>query len=148
MPTLLPTLLDYDPGLLAIIAHRWDVDLESLDRREAAETLAAAMLDPERAAAEWARLNDQERGALQMLLGAVDHKMTAAQFSRLFGEIRQMGPGKRDREKPHLHPVSVAETLYYRGLLAVAFDQGKTGVQPFVYAARPGRCAAGSPDRL
>ncbi len=33
MSTLLPTLLDYDPGLLAIIAHRWDVDLEALDKR-------------------------------------------------------------------------------------------------------------------
>jgi hypothetical protein len=133
MQTLLPTLLDYDPGLLAIVAHRWDVDLESLDKREAAETLAAVMLDPERAAAEWRRLNDPERGALQTLLSTAEHKMTASQFSRLFGEIRKMGPGKRDREKPHLNPVSVAETLYYRGLVAVAFDQGKTGVQTFVY---------------
>jgi hypothetical protein len=133
MPSLLPTLLDYDPGLLAIIAHRWDVDLEALDKREAADTLAAAMLDPERAAAEWARLNDQERGALQMLLGAVDHKMTVIQFSRLYGEIRVMGQAKRDREKPHLNPATVAETLYYRGLLAISFDQGKAGVQQFVY---------------
>jgi hypothetical protein len=133
MPSLLPTLLDYDPGMLAIIAHRWDVDLEALDKRAAAELLAAAMLDPERAAAEWARLNDQERGALQMLLGAVDHKMTIIQFSRLYGEIRVMGQAKRDREKPHLNPATVAETLYYRGLLAISFDQGKAGVQQFVY---------------
>jgi hypothetical protein len=133
MQTLLPTLLDYDPGLLAIVAHRWDVDLESLDKREAAEALAAVMLDPERAAAEWQRLNDPERGALQTLLSTAEHKMTGSQFSRLFGEIRQMGPGKRDREKPHLAPASVAETLYYRGLVAVAFDQSKTGVQAFVY---------------
>ncbi len=132
MPTLLPTLLDYDPGLLAIIAHRWDVDLEALDKRQAAETLAAAMLDPERAAAEWARLNDHERGAMQMLLGAVEHKMTVIQFGRLYGEVRQMGEAKRDREKPHLNPATVAETLYYRGLLAMSFDQGKAGVQQFV----------------
>ncbi len=39
---------------------------------------------------------------------------------------------KRDREKPHLNPATVAETLYYRGLLAMAFDQGKAGVQQFV----------------
>jgi hypothetical protein len=133
MPSLLPTLLDYDAGLLAIIAHRWDVDLEALDKRQAADLLAAAMLDPERAAAEWGRLNDQERGALQMLLGAVDHKMTVIQFSRLYGEIRVMGQAKRDREKPHLVPANVAETLYYRGLLAISFDQGKAGVQQFVY---------------
>jgi hypothetical protein len=133
MPTLLSTLLDYDPDLLAIIAHRWDVDLEALDKREAAEMLAAAMLDPSRAAAEWGRLSDHERAALQMALGAPEHKMTEAQFSRLFGEIRQMGPSKREREKPHLRPASAAETLYYRGLIALAYDQGKAGMQAFVY---------------
>jgi hypothetical protein len=133
MLTLLPTLLDYDPGLLAIIAHRWDVDVAALDRRRAAEALAGAMLDPDRAAAEWARLNDAERGALQTLLAAPDQKMTEVQFGRLFGQVRRIGPGRRDREKPHLSPTSVAETLYYRGLIAVAFDQAKTGMQPFVY---------------
>ncbi|MBI5959195.1 MAG: helicase-associated domain-containing protein [Chloroflexi bacterium] len=133
MRTLLVTLLDHDSGLLEIIARRWDADLESLDKRAAAETLAAAMLDPERAAREWSRLNDSERGALQTVLGTPEHKMTEVQFSRLFGVIRQMGPGRRDREKPHLNPASITETLYYRGLIALVFDQSKTGMQPFVY---------------
>lgn len=133
MQTLLPTLMEHDPGLVAIIARRWDVDLESLDKRAAAETLAAAMLETERAAREWARLNDVERGALQTLLAAADRKMTEVQFSRLFGAIRQMGPGRRDREKPHLSPANATEALYYRGLIAVAYDQSKTGMQPFIY---------------
>ncbi|MBN1565501.1 MAG: helicase-associated domain-containing protein [Anaerolineae bacterium] len=133
MRTVLPTLLDHDPGMLAIIARRWDVDLSMNDKREKAEALAQAMLEPDRAAHEWSRLSDRERGALQTLLTTADHKMSEAQFSRVFGEIRQMGPGRRDREKPHLNPVSSAETLYYRGLIALAYDQGKTGVQAFVY---------------
>lgn len=133
MRPVLPTLLDHDPGMLAIIAHRWDVDLGADDKREIAEMLAGAMLDPDRAGYEWSRLSDRERGALQLLLAAYDHKMPEAQFSRVFGEIRQMGPGRREREKPHLNPVSIAETLYYRGLIALAYDQGKTGVQAFVY---------------
>ncbi len=133
MHTLLPTLLDHDPGLLEIIAHRWDVDLDAGDKRDVAQVLAEAMLDSERAAAEWNRLTDAERGALQTLLSAPDHKMPEAHYSRLFGEIRQMGPGRREREKPHLNPVSVAETLYYRGLLALAFSQGTAGMQAFVY---------------
>jgi len=133
MQTLLLTLFNHDPDMIAIIAHRWDVDLESLDKREAVEFLAGTMLDPERATAEWSRLTDEERGALQTLLGAPDHKMPEVQFSRLFGEIRQMGPGRREREKPHLNPISVAETLFYRGLIAQGFDQARTGVQPFVF---------------
>jgi len=143
MRLLLPTLLDHDPGLLAIIAGRWDVDLESLDQRRAAEALAAEMLDPDRAAAEWARLTDAERGALQTLLGAPDHKLAEAQFSRIFGDIRQMGPARREREKPHLNPVSVAETLYFRGLIARASDEGKAGMQSFVYV--PADLAAALP---
>ncbi len=136
MQTLLPTLLDYDPDLLAIIAHRWDVDLEALDKRQAAQVLTDAMLTPQRAAAEWGRLSDAERGALQTLLGAREHKMPAVQFTRLFGDIRelkQLGPGGREREKPHLNPTGIAETLFYRGLIAVAFDQGRAGVQYFVF---------------
>ncbi len=136
MQTLLPTLMEHDPGLVAIIARRWDVDLEeSLDRRAAAEVLAAAMLEPERAAREWSRLTDAERGALQTLLAAADHKMTEVQFSRLFGALRQMGPGRRDREKPHLSPANATEALYYRGLVALAYDQSKTGMQTFIYVA-------------
>jgi hypothetical protein len=133
MPTLLPTLLDYDPDLLAIIAHRWDVDLEALGKRQAAQALAEAMLIPERAAAEWGRLSDTERGALQTLLGAREHKMPEAQFARLFGEIRQMGAARRERETPHLQPVSVTETLFYRGLVARGFDESRTGMQPFIF---------------
>ncbi len=132
MGTLLSTLLDYDPGLLIIIAHRWDVDLDWRDKRAAVNALAEAMLDPGRAALEWSRLNDTERGALQMVLAAPDHRMPESYFSRLFGEIRPMGPGKREREKPHLAPANVAEVLYYRGLLAREFHQGKAGLQPFV----------------
>lgn len=133
MRNLLSTLLEYDTGMLAIIAARWDVDLATSDKRAAAETLAEAMLDPARAAHEWGRLSDNERGALQMLHGSPDHRMTEAMFSRLYGDVRQMGPGRRDREKPHVSPVSVAEALYYRGLMAQAFDQGQAGVQAYVY---------------
>lgn len=133
MQKLLPTLLEHDAGMLAIIAHRWDVDLEAVDKRDAASVLADAMLEPARAAAEWNRLTDRERGALQTLLGAPGHKMPEAKFNRLFGEIRQMGPGRRDREKPYLSPISISETLYYRGLIAQGYDQGAVGSQAFVF---------------
>lgn len=133
MQTLRSTLLNYDIDLLRIIANRWDIDLPSRDVRVAAEQLAEAMLLPDKAAHEWSRLNDRERGALQILLGANGRKMALAHYSRLFGEIRQMGPDKRTREKPHLSPVGMAEVLFYRGLIALMYDQGKAGAQPFIY---------------
>lgn len=134
MRTLANTLTDYEIDLLQIIANRWDIDLKGRVPREAAQQLAEAMLDPTRAEREWERLHDKERGALQMVLGAnKDHKMSMVQFGRLFGEIRTMGEEKRQREKPHLAPVGIAEILYYRGLVSITFDQGKAGAQAFVY---------------
>jgi hypothetical protein len=133
MPSLLTTLRDYDADLLAIIANRWDVDLGTRDAREAADQLAEVMLDAELAAYEWSRLSDRERGALQILLSAKEHKLPLAQYARLFGEVRQMGSEKRAREKPYLNPLGNAEILYYRGLIGIAYDQSATGAQHFAY---------------
>jgi len=133
MPTLYQTLKEYDYHLLVIIANRWDVDFNSRDIEVAVEALQAAMLDVDHAAHEWTRLSEKERGALQILLGATDHKMTLAKYERLYGEIRIVGEEKRKREEPHLDPVGMAETLYYRGLLSVTYDQGIAGTEQFVY---------------
>lgn len=133
MLTLLQTLRDYDPTMLTIVANRWDADITAEDFKEATQQLADYMLDPAHAAHEWSRLTEQERGAIQMLLAASQHKMPAVQFERLYGEIRQMGEEKRQREKPHLEPTGFAETLFYRGLISRWFDKGKVGAQVFVY---------------
>ncbi len=127
MRALEPTLHDYDLDLLRVIASRWDVELAARNARQAARDLATAMLDPDRAADVWARLGEDERGALQTL-HASGGRMTVAQFTRLFKEIREMGPAKRKKEAPYLHPLGPAEALYYRGLIATAFDQDKKGV--------------------
>src|SRR3990170_791535 len=54
-------------------------------------------------------------------------------FTRRYGDIREAGAGKRDREKLHLKPASTAEVLYYRGLLARAFFDTEKGPQEFAY---------------
>lgn len=133
MQNLQAVLTDYSLEMLNIIANRWDVDLESRDAHEAAEQLTQVMLDPGLVAAEWERLNDKERGALQMVLGTNDYKMPSAQYERLFGEIRQMGPEALARDKPHLEPKGIAEILHFRGLLHLGFDQSRTGMQSFVF---------------
>ncbi|NJN79952.1 MAG: hypothetical protein HC797_05490 [Anaerolineales bacterium] len=59
--------------------------------------------------------------------------MEWATFTRKYGEIREMGAGKRDREHPHLKPISTSEILFYRGLLAKTFFDTDKGLQEFVY---------------
>jgi hypothetical protein len=56
-----------------------------------------------------------------------------ATFTRKYGDIREMGAGKRDRERPHLKPSSTTEILFYRGLLARAFFETDKGSQEFAY---------------
>ncbi|MCC7450275.1 MAG: helicase-associated domain-containing protein [Anaerolineae bacterium] len=126
MQDLARTLSDYDLELLRVIANRWDVDLNTRDARQAAEYLASMMLKPEKVADAWSRLNDEQRGAMQTLLGA-GGRMATAVFTRLFGEIRPMGPGRMEREKPYLNPVSLAEALFYRGMIAATFGEGAKG---------------------
>lgn len=132
MQSLEHTLREYDPTLLGVIADRWDVDLESHSVTDIVGALSEAMLDEEAAAATWDRLDDTQRGAMQMLLGS-GGVMTAAKFTRLFGEIREMGPARLEREKPYLEPVSVAEALFYRGLIARGFDEAASGPQAVIY---------------
>src|SRR5215813_10735809 len=133
MRELTQTLLDYDPELIRVIANRWDVDIDAKDPRRPAEQLGKAMLQTERAADAWARLTDDQRGAMQALIGA-GGKMPTAVFTRLYGEVRPMGPGRLEREKPYLSPQSITEALYYRGLIATGFSEGVKGTsQSFTY---------------
>ncbi len=132
MLDLTQTLEGYDLALLRVIANRWDVDLTARDAHAAAGQLVAGMHSPTRVADVWGRLDESQRQALQTLLGA-GGKMAMGMFKRMFGDIRTMGPERLAREQPYLNPVSLAEALYYRGLIATTFDSGAAGVQSFIY---------------
>lgn len=132
MLNLEKTLRAYEPVMLGVIADRWDVDLETHSVTDITGLLMHTMLDPAAAAATWDRLDDQQRGAMQSLLGS-GGVMPARMFFRLYGEIREMGPGKLEREKPYLNPVGIAETLYYRGLIARGYEEVAAGPSAVVY---------------
>lgn len=136
MQTLAQTLAEYDLELLRVIANRWDVELPR-SFKGAVEMLSKAMLDRERAAAIWARLSDEQRGALQTLLGAPERKMPALMFKRIAGEVRPMGVDRLVREKPYLQPASHAEALYYTGLIAYGGGQALVYVPSDLAALLP-----------
>ncbi|MBA3868651.1 MAG: hypothetical protein ABI970_00495 [Chloroflexota bacterium] len=133
MKTLNLTLQDdTDAGLLPVLAKVWKVNITGLERSVALASLRDNMLDPARAQAIWTALADDQRGAVQMLMGS-GGKMPAAKFGRLFGEIRQMGAAQIEREKPLEKPASIAEALYYRGLIAQMFEMADTGPRVVIY---------------
>jgi hypothetical protein len=133
MKKLLSSLRDSDSAVLPVIAQVWGVDIARLDADEIIPALAEALLDTERAAQVWEGLDDAQRGALQTLLGERAGKMTLLMYERLYGEIRKMGKGAIEREKPHQNPASPAEALFYRGLIYEGFEQVPTGARPVVY---------------
>lgn len=120
MPSLAQTLPSNDIGFLRIVASLWGLELTSSDPAEAAVELADSLCDAELLEEVVSTLSKQGRSALTALL-AENGRMPWVVFARRFGELREMGPGKRDREQPHLQPSSAAEILFYRGLVAKAF---------------------------
>ena len=138
MPTIARALIDYDLDLLRIIAAQWDVDLLSGERAAAADELSGAIANPQAVEATWERLDEETRQALAELL-LNDGQMPYSHFTRRYGELRPMGPARREREKPWLEPASTTEALFYRGLIVRIFEQAPTGAQEFI--AIPGDLA-------
>lgn len=132
MPDLFHSLLKQDIGHLRIIAELWGIELTSAAAEGALEELCASLLDPNLLAEIRASLPPEADSALAFLIHT-GGRIPWATFTRKYGDIREAGAGKRDREKPYLHPVSAAEVLYYRGLLARAFFDTQKGSQEFAY---------------
>jgi hypothetical protein len=132
MPDLIHSLHSSDIGRLRIVAGLWGMELIASETDSARDELAAALLDPELVHEIVDSLSSEARSALDILAGA-GGKIPWAAFARQFGEIREAGPGRRDREQVYLHPISTAETLFYRALMARAFFDTPSGAQEFAY---------------
>jgi hypothetical protein len=132
MPDLTHSLLKQDIGHLRIIAEFWGLELESIEADSAREELSASLLDFELLAELMDALSPQAHSAITELINS-GGRIPWATFMRKYGDIREMGAGKRDRERPHLKPSSTAEMLFYRGILARAFFETDKGSQEFAY---------------
>ncbi len=132
MPNLIQSFQGRDIGYLRIVARLWGIDLAASDTDIASKELAAALLDPGTVAEIVDALPADARSALAALTEA-GGKLPWAAFARQFGELREAGAGRRDREQVYLHPISAAETLFYRALLARAFFDTPSGAQEFAY---------------
>lgn len=132
MPDLFDSLLKQDIGHLRIIAELWGIELDSTEADAAREELAVSLIEPELVAEIIDALSPEADAAITALVNS-GGRIPWPMFARRYGEIREAGAGKRDRERLYLNPASVTETLYYRGLLARAFFDTKKGPQEFAY---------------
>lgn len=132
MRTLRQCLFDCDLALLRVIAEYWGVELSTNRHDDAVNALTGRMSDPAAQRELWASLPGAERQALAAILGA-DGVLPVGAFERRFGEIRPMGPGRLERERPWESPAGVGESLWYRGLVFKTFDRGPGEMQEVIF---------------
>ena len=132
MPDLFHSLQGRDLGYLRIVSGLWGIDLTAPDVHSALPVLVKSMLDEKLLHEVVEALPGEAQTALSAL-HAENGRMPWSLFSRRFGSVREMGPGRRDRERPYLSPISAAEMLWYRGLIARAFLKAPGEPQEFAY---------------
>ncbi|MCP4519528.1 MAG: hypothetical protein GY824_30395, partial [Delftia sp.] len=129
--TLRQCLTDLEMTRLRLIARLWGLEIQAIRPLKVAASLAESLADPAHAATVYETLPPDERAALAALLHS-GGLMPAASFTRRFGEIRPMGPGRLERETPWRNPSGPAEGLWYRGLVYEGFA-GEAGEAYPVY---------------
>ena len=134
MKNLLATLHDYDPGMLPALADVWGVDAKRFNDQQLIEALQARMMDESAAQAVWDKLDEKAQGALRLLAGSSGGRMTSSVFAHMGnGAIRKLGRAQIARLRPHIDSESIADSLYYRGLIGEAHDNTASGIISFVY---------------
>lgn len=135
MPTTAQMLAEYPDFLIDVLAELRNAFLDDASREKRIELLAAQLTDPTNVQMAYQEAVDywpESEEAISLLLR--EHgEVPEAQFSRQFGAIRQMGPAKLEREAPWLNPESVAELLYYYGLLGRTFKGAGQKAHTIIY---------------
>jgi hypothetical protein len=132
MPDLKQSLLSHDFGHLLIIAEHWGVELGVSESKTALPILVENLLGVDLLVETIETLPTEAKKAIDTMQ-AKKGRLPWSQFTRRFGEVREMGPGRRDRERPDRTPASPAEVLWYRGLVGRAFFDTARGTEEFAY---------------
>ena len=136
MPQTSQMIADYPEILLHVIAELRGAFLNGENNKRAMiDSLVGQITDPTSvlmALQEITESSPDARSALDLLL-AEGGELREAKFSRQFGGIRQMGPAKLEREQPWHTPESVAELLYYYGLIGRGFKGAGQGAHTVIY---------------
>ena len=134
MPTIKNLLHNHDEDVRRSILARWGFELPAeLTVRDLQKFSEAAV--EEGVLLEIVQTLPKDAGACFYYLLKKGGKMPWSQFSRIYGDIRVMGAGKRERLHPDREPVNESELLWYSGLIGKAFF--KTKPEPIEFAYVP-----------
>ncbi|MFO7538444.1 MAG: helicase-associated domain-containing protein [Chloroflexota bacterium] len=131
MRSLEKALHEHELIVLRVIGEWWEMDLTGQDKTACVAALTERLQQVDMSA-ELLYLPPEEAQALRDL-AAADGRLPVAKFSRRYGEVRLMGPGRLEREEPWYDPENVAEALWYRGFLYRGFDDTADEIIEFYY---------------
>lgn len=132
MPDLKSSLEAYDSGFLKILSELWGLELIIKEKEASIPVIINAIKTKAVFQEIIETAPDNAKLAIQDLIKN-QGKIPWAQFCRQFGDVRIMGPGKLEREKPFLHPLNATEWLWYRGIIFRAFFNQSPEPQEFAY---------------
>ncbi len=132
MPDLMASLQGQDLGHFRILAEQWGIELNAPDARHALQQIVPQILHAEIIQDVTATLPAEARQALSDLASS-GGKLAWVRFTQRYGEIRQWGAGRRDRERPDQNPISAAERLWYLGVIGRANLDTPDGPVEFAY---------------
>ena len=132
MTDLRQSLLGADFNFLQVVAEKWGLKFDQPDTRHGLDLIVKSLLALDNLTRIDKILTEEELQSLAWLQSR-GGKALWDHFSRRFGEIREMGGGRLEREQPYLDPISPAESLWYRALIARGFLETDSGPREFVF---------------
>jgi hypothetical protein len=132
MPTLTEMLREYGPDMHLMIADLWGIEQDIDQKKDLASQMAEKFFDNQLVNELAGALSQEEKGMIDRLIQQ-GGKIQREQVERAFGIIREMGAGRRQKEQPDRNPISIAEALYYKGLIGTAFLNGQNGIEEYVF---------------
>jgi len=131
MPTLLETIGEYEEDLLGIIARQWGIEIEDIPVKKLSRHVAERITQD--AIHDFLESLPESDTATLIALAASKGRVLWPQFVRKYGELRDMGAARRQREQPDAQPASITESLYYKGLIGKAFFDARGGPREFAF---------------
>jgi hypothetical protein len=131
MPTLLETIGEYEEDLLGIIASQWGIEIGEIPVKKLSRHIVERITQD--AIRDFLESLPEADTATLSELSANKGRISWPQFVRKYGDLREMGPARRHREKPDAQPTSPTESLYYKGLIGKAFFDARGGPREFAY---------------
>ena len=132
MPTISETIQDYEIDQIEMIAEQWGIE-DDIDPHKNIRKQMVNFLDNRNLFLEViCTLPAHEQSALQFILDE-SGKIPATQFTRSYGVIREMGAVVREKERPDRSPISVAENLFYKGIIGLSFFNERDEVKEYIF---------------